>query len=434
MTANKPALGAPPDVVASFDVGAADVLPRMTELFARHGDTYRMYVPVRRAHTYVIHHPDDVKRVLLTNHRNYVKGADRDRIKILLGLGLMTSEGAHWQRHHEMLQPFFHRRVITQFLEMIDAANDRFIAGLEAHVASGELLDVTGAMSQLALEIVLTAIFGADYLQMAERFAIVADDSARNLEFVYKFRALRTLVSRLIARRQEGKEEHSDYLGLLMRARDKTSRELMSEREVIDEVLTFVVAGHETTASVLNWTWHLLSQNQVVEARLHEEIVRVGQADASSSGSVEQPSYARQVLNEVMRLYPPGWLLSRRAVGSDLLGGYEVPAGANILIPLYLVHRHPRYWSDPERFDPDRFTADCVAERPRYAFMPFSAGPRHCIGETLAVFEMLIHLRKIVPRYRLIHAPQRSVELEAQINLRARHPFMMKVERRGLAA
>jgi enediyne biosynthesis protein E7 len=434
MTASKPDDDEPPQAAASFDVGAADALDRMIDLFGRHGDTYRMYVPARRTYTYVIHHPDDVKRVLVTNYRNYVKGADRDRIKILLGLGLMTSEGVDWRRHHDMMQPFFHRRIIARFAEAIAAANDRFLLRLDAELGSGKPLDVTAAMSELTLEIVLSAIFGSDLAQVAEPFAIVTQDSSRNLEFVYKFRALRTLVSRLITRRQEDKEEHADYLGLLMQARDKATREAMSAREVIDEILTLVVAGHETTASVLNLTWYLLSRHPRIESRLYEELGPLADVRAPAPACVEELGYTQQVLNEVMRLYPPGWLLSRRTVGPDVLGGYAVPAGANVLIPLYLLHRHPRYWSDPERFDPDRFAADRVAERPRYAFVPFSAGPRHCIGETLAMFEMLMHLCKIVPRYRLIHVPDRPLELEAQINLRTHHPLMMRIERRGRSA
>jgi cytochrome P450 len=434
VTAGNPATVEPPEAAAGFDVGAPDALERMIELFARHGDTYRMYVPARRSYTYVIHHPEDVKRVLVTNHNNYVKGADRDRIKILLGLGLMTSEGADWKRHHDMMQPLFHRQVIAGFDAAIAAANDRFRARLEEALLDDRAIDITAAMSELTLEIVLRAIFGCDLPAAAEPFAILTRDPARNLEFVYKFRALGGVVSRLMVRRRENSETHADYLGLLMQARDKATGEPMSEREVIDEILTLIVAGHETTASVLNWTWYLLSHSPQVEIRLYEELAPLADVGVPTIACAEQQCYAHQVLNEVMRLYPPGWLLSRRTVGADVLGGYEVPASANVLIPLYLLHRHPRYWSDPERFDPERFSADRAAERPRYAFLPFSAGPRHCIGETLAMLEMLLHLCRIVPCYRLIFVGDRPVELEAQINLRTRHPLMMRVERRGLAA
>lgn len=425
-----PAKAQPPEVAESFDVGAPDALQRMIDLFARHGDIYRMYVPARRSYTYVIHHPDDVKSVLQSNHRNYTKGADRDRVKILLGLGLMASEGDLWKRHHEMMQPLFHRRILERFNELMEEANDRFLAQLERLAATGESIDITRAMSELTLEIVLGSIFGADLPQVAERFALITHEQARDLEFVYKFRALGAFVGKIMKRRRTGAERHFDYLSLLMEARDKRTGEHMSDREVIDEALTLVVAGHETTASVLNWTWYLLSLHPQIDARLHEQIAGSSGAARPNPDEADEAAYARQVLNEAMRLYPPGWLLSRRALQPDTLGGYELPAGANVLIPLYLLHRHPRYWQEPELFDPDRFAPAHEAERPRYAFLPFSAGPRHCIGETFAMNEMLIHLRKVVPRFRLTLIPGEPVELDAQINLRTRHPLFMKVERR----
>jgi enediyne biosynthesis protein E7 len=420
----------PPEADTTFDVGDPDTLERMIECFARYGDTYRVYVPVRRSFSYIIHHPDDVKRVLVTNHRNYTKGLDRDRIKILLGRGLMTSEGEFWTHQRYLMQPLFHRRVITRFAEMIDEANSRFVGQLELQAARGATVNITEAMSELTLEIVLRAIFGADFEEMSEAFAVVTRDQARNLEFVYKFRALAKLVGHLVARRRAAGEEHFDYVAMMMNARDKDTGAAMSEHALIDEALTLVVAGHETTASVLNWTWYLLSQHPDIEATLHAEITDRALPRAASLPQSETLVYAQQVLNEAMRLYPPGWLLSRRTIGPDVLGGYPIPAGANVLLPLYLLHRHPRYWSDPDRFQPERFAPEHEATRPRFAFMPFAAGPRHCIGETLALYEMLIHLQWVVPRYRLAFVADRPLELEAQINLRTRHPLHMRIERR----
>ena len=425
----------PPEADSAFDVGASDTLDRMIDCFARYGDTYRVYAPARRSHSYVIHHPDDVKRVLVTNHRNYTKGIDRDRIKILLGRGLMTSEGEFWTHQRYLMQPLFHRRVITKFGEIIDQTNMRFVEQLELQAARGGTVNITEAMSELTLEIVLRAIFGTDFDEMSQAFAVVTKDQARNLEFVYKFRAIAKLVGNLVHRRRSsGRDEHLDYVAMMMSARDKNTGSAMSEHALIDEVMTLVVAGHETTASVLNWTWYLLSQHPDVEASLHAEIASQPLPPAPSLAQVEALPCAQQVLNEAMRLYPPGWLLSRRTIGPDVLGGYPIPPGSNVLLPLYLLHRHPRYWSDPDRFQPQRFAPEHEATRPRFAFMPFAAGPRHCIGETLALYEMLMHLLRVVPRYRLVFVPDRPLELEAQINLRTRHPLYMRVERRGPAS
>ncbi|HVO45405.1 MAG TPA: cytochrome P450 [Steroidobacteraceae bacterium] len=421
----------PPEAELQFDVGSTDdSLERMTELFARYGDTYRVFAPGRRGYTYVIHHPDDIKRVLVSNHRNYTKGVGLDRVKILLGKGIMTSEGELWKRQRYMMQPFFHRRVITGFAQMLDEANERFAARWEDIAARGELLNVTEEMSELTLDIVLRSIFGSDLEGLSKAFEMVTREQARNLQFAYKFRSLTKLVAEVIQRRRAARVEHFDYVGMLMSARDKETGDPMSERELIDEIMTLVVAGHETTASGLNWTWYLISQHPQVEARLHAEVDAAGRINSASLDRMEEFAYTQQVINEALRLYPPGWLLSRRTIEADVLGGYEVPAGCDVLLPLYLLHRHPRFWKDPDVFWPERFAPEHEAERPRFAYMPFAAGPRHCIGETFALYEMLMHLYKMARRFRLVHVPDRPLELEAQINLRTRHPLFMRLERR----
>jgi cytochrome P450 len=436
MSAAASAKTEPPEAELQFDIGSTDdSLERMIELFARYGDTYRVYVPARASYTYVIHHPDDVKRVLVGNHKNYIKGVGLDRVRILLGKGIMTSEGELWKRQRYMMQPYFHRRVISEFAAVIAAANERFIERWEGLTAHGELVNLTDEMSELTLEVVLRAIFGTDLDRLTQQlggnpFEVITRESGRNLQFAYKFRSLTKLVAGLIAQRRSGAREHFDYLGMLMSARDKDSGEPMPERELIDEVLTLIVAGHETTASGLNWTWYLLSQHPEVAARLHAEIDATAELATPQLADMEGLSYTRQVIDEALRLYPPGWLLSRRTLEPDVLGGYAVPANANVLLPLYLLHRHPHFWQEPERFWPERFAPEHEAERPRFAYMPFAAGPRHCIGETLALYEMLVHLYKVARRYRLTYVPDQPLELEAQINLRTRYPLHMRLERR----
>jgi cytochrome P450 len=436
MTVTQPSRTQPPEAELQFDIGATDdSLERMIELFARYGDTYRVFSPARKAHTYVVHHPDDVKRVLVSNHRNYTKGMGLDRVKILLGKGLMTSEGDLWKRQRYMMQPFFHRRVITEFAQTLEKANDRFIARWEALAARGEPVNITDEMSELTLDIVLRSIFGRDLDRLSEQaggnpFDLVTKDQERNLQFAFKFRSLAKVVASLMERRRSTGEEHFDYVGMLMSARDKDTGDPMSDRELIDEVMTLIVAGHETTASGLNWTWYLLSQNPEAEARLHAEIDAAPDMSTPNLAQMESLAYTQQVVNEALRLYPPGWLLSRRAIEADVLGGYDIPAGSNVLLPLYLLHRDGRFWKDPERFWPERFAPEHEAERPRFSYMPFAAGPRHCIGETFALYEMLMHLYKVARRYRLTYVPDKPLELEAQINLRTLHPLHMRLERR----
>jgi cytochrome P450 len=436
MTASSLAPEHPPEPDTAFDIGSTeDSLERMSELFARYGDIYRVYAPGRKSYTYVINHPDDVKRVLVGNHKNYTKGVGLDRVKILLGNGIMTSEGDFWRRQRYMMQPMFHRRVITEFARVIDAANERFIARWEAQAARGERVNVTDDMSALTLDIVLRAVFGRDLERLSTEsggnpFAVVTEEPARNLQFAYRFRSLGKLVAALMRRRASEADEHVDFLAMLMSARDKETGDAMGERELIDEVMTLVVAGHETTASALNWTWYLLALHPEVESRLHAEIAAAPVAAAASLAQMEALPYTQQVVNEALRLYPPGWLLSRRAIGADVLAGFEIAPGTDVLLSPYLLHRHPRFWPDPDAFKPERFASENEAARPRFAYMPFAAGPRHCIGETFALYEMLMHLYKVARHYRLTYLPTEPVEVEAQINLRTKKPLYMRLERR----
>jgi cytochrome P450 len=436
MTASSLAPEHPPEPDIAFDIGSTeDSLEKMSELFARYGDIYRVYAPGRKSYTYVINHPDDVKRVLVGNHKNYTKGVGLDRVKILLGNGIMTSEGDFWRRQRYMMQPMFHRRVITEFARVIDAANERFVARWEAQAARGESVNVTDDMSALTLDIVLRAVFGRDLERLttqsgANPFAVVTEEPARNLQFAYKFRSLGKLVAALMRRRAGEAEEHVDFLAMLMSARDKETGDAMGERELIDEVMTLVVAGHETTASALNWTWYLLALHPQVESQLHAEIAAAPVSADPSLAQMEALPYTQQVVSEALRLYPPGWLLSRRAIGADVLAGFEIAPGTDVLLSPYLLHRHPRFWPDPDAFKPERFASENEAARPRFAYMPFAAGPRHCIGETFALYEMLMHLYKVARRYRLTYLPAEPVELEAQINLRTKNPLYMRLERR----
>src|ERR1700730_11179168 len=196
MTATESESKHPPEAELQFDIGSTDdSLERMTELFARLGDIYRVFAPGRKSHTYVIHHPDIINRVLVSNHRNYTKGVGLDRVKILLGKGIMTSEGELWRRQRYMMQPYFHRRVVTEFARTLDAVNERFIERWDRYAARGEALNVTEEMSELTLDIVLRSIFGRDLEQLAEAFAVVTKEPARDLQFAFKFRSLTQLVA-----------------------------------------------------------------------------------------------------------------------------------------------------------------------------------------------------------------------------------------------
>lgn len=431
-----PAAAQPPVTDEPFNIGETDdSLERMIALFARYGDTFRVYSPVRKSYVWVINHPDDVKRVLVGNHRNYTKGLGFDRVRILLGTGIIASEGDFWRRQRYMMQPYFHRKVLTRFAEVIARHNRRRMDRWERLAADGELINVTDETSEMTLDIVLETIFGSDVERLVREtgdnpFLIVTREPARDLRFAYRFRGLAKVVQGILDHRRAHPAEHFDYVAMLMDARDKETGEPMTDRELIDELLTLIVAGHETTASALNSTWYLLAKNPGAEAKLHRELDGAPDWSAPSLAEMESLQYAHNVCDESLRMYPPGWLISRRAVEADELGGYVLPAGTDVLLSPYLLHRHPAYWREPECFRPERFDAEHEAERPRFAYMPFAAGPRHCIGETLAMYEMLMHLYLFARRFRLALTSDAPIEFEALVNLRTREPLKMRLSHR----
>lgn len=428
--------GDPPTVSEAHELGTTDEsIDRMLRWFREHGDTYRVFAPGRGSWTWVIHHPDDVKRVLVTNHRNYTKGVGIDRVRMLLGDGIMTSEGEFWRRQRRMLQPAFHRRVIQRFVGVIRDRNAALIGDWGRAAERREPVNLTESMSQLALEVVLQAIFSEDLGRLVTHladnpFLLVTRESKRDPRFAFEFRQLGKVVQKIVRQRRASGRRHFDFTQMLMESIDPETGQGISERELVDEILTLVVAGHETTASALNWTWWLLAQHPQVERRLHEEQDHAGDLGAASYDDLERLPYSRSVLQESMRLYPPGWLLTRRSIGPDRLGGYAVPPGTDVFLSPFVVHRHPAFWDNAESFDPGRFGDQRAEGRHKFAYLPFGAGPRHCIGENFATFEMLLHVNGAARNFRLRPVAPGPVELEARINLRPARDIYMRVETR----
>jgi cytochrome P450 len=353
-------LAIPPGPPEGFDIGGSDEsLTRLQDYFGRYGDVYRVFAPSRGVFNYVINHPDDIKRVLLTNHRNYTKGEGMDRVKILLGNGIMTSEGAFWRRQRRMMQPSFHRRVIDRFSTLISEANEKYAERWAAQSARGEPVNISVDTSEMTLEIVLRSIFGNDLDRLAQQmgvnpFEVVAKHSNRDLKFAFQFRSLGKLVGELIKQRRHAPEEHFDFLSMFMLTRDRETDEPMTDKELIDEVLTLIVAGHETTAAALTWTWYLVSGDSQAAERLRAEADETSAQGDLSLSAAEAMSYTHQVLQESLRLYPPGWLITRRSIEADELGGFAIAPRTDVFISPYMLHRHPAFWSDAEQFKPER--------------------------------------------------------------------------------
>ncbi len=419
-----------------FDLDANDEsFPVLVDLRRRYGDICRVRAATRVADSLVIHDPDDIRRVLLSNRRNYVKGVGVERIRVLLGNGLIVSEGEFWARQRRMIQPAFHSRVIRQFSDLMRGQTLGLLDRLAQHASRAEPLNVTREMSEVTLQIVLRSLISTDLDRLTEAsggnpFGMLTQVSERDLDFAAKFRTLLRPVRQIIEARRREQRTEFDFLSMLMAARDKETGEPMPDRVLVDEIMTLIVAGHETSASALNWTWYLLSQHAPVERELHDSIEAAPAPEALTVEDVLRLPFVHQVLKESMRLHPPVWLFSRRALADDSLGGYHVPAGTDIFVCPYLLHRHAGHWQDPDEFRPARFDASAENKRHNFAYLPFSAGPRHCVGEGFAMAEMAMHLAIVARRFRLEYRGTVPPEAEFQINLRTRRDLLMDVHAR----
>lgn len=408
---------------------AQDLLAWMSEQFARFGNIYK--ASIYGTDVYVVSDPECAQHVLVKNWQNYVKGQAINRVAFLLGNGLMVSEGAFWRSQRRMIQPAFHRKAVGALTDLITTTNIDLAERWEAAARKRMSVNVTHDVSRMVLEVVLRSIFGDEYDDVGPHFNILSEVTTRDLEFARAFRALRKIVRDVAARRRKGDSARPDILGMLMTAVDRETGRAMAEPHLVNEIMTLIVAGHETTASTLNWVWYLISQHPDVEEKLSRELANLPGGEAFSMDDLGRFAYTRQVIDEALRLYPAGWLMTRRALSDDQLGVYFVPAGTEIYISPYFIQRHPDLWEDPHRFDPERFGPDQSADRPRRAMLPFSAGPRNCIGELLARVEMQLHVLIIARRLRLRYVQTRPLELEAGVNLRSKHDFIMMPERKA---
>jgi cytochrome P450 len=403
----------------------------MGDQFERFGDIYK--ASIYGISVYVVRDPRYAQHVLRDNWQNYSKGQAIKRVALLLGNGLMVSEGEFWKTQRRMIQPAFHRKTIGALTEVIRTSNVALLRRWEQAAHKKVSVNVTRDVSFVALEVVLISLFGVDYERIAPHFNILTEESARNLEFAQAFRSLGKIVLQLVAQRRKDEIASNDILGMLMEARDQKTSQAMPDRQLVNEIKTLIVAGHETTASTLNWTWYLLSQHPEVEEKLSSELNNLPGSEIHGLDDLPKFAYTRQVIDEALRLYPAGWLLTRRALKDDHLGDYFVPAGTEIYISPYFIHRHPNLWEDPDRFNPDRFGPDHSHDRNLLAMLPFSAGPRTCIAESFARVEMQIHLMTIAKQLRLRFVEKNPPELDLGVNLRSKHDFMMHPELRAPA-
>lgn len=420
-----------------------DRLGELVELARRYGDFVKLPFPIP---TFVLNHPDDVKHVLVTNGVNYRKTGALIKGRRLLGNGLLSSEGKSHRFHRRLLQPLFQPRNVEKFAPIVTATTVDVVDGW----ADGAIVDMSVEMTRLTLSIVSKSFLGMDLAPEARLINDSLTTAQRHVCFLANhvvpprdwmiprrarafdraIRALDACVWRVINehRRRDGGPE--DMVSVLLGA-DQEDGATMSDEQVRDEVMTVLLAGHETTSNALSWVAYLLTLHPEVEERLHDEVDTVLGGRPPQMADIPRLRYTDWVFSETMRLYPPVWMIGRRSLAPDTLPvGGPIPDDAQFGISPWVLHRHPRYFPDPERFDPERFSPEVARSRPVHAYVPFGAGERACIGQAFARMEAVLILAALAQRCRLTLEPGQRIEPEPLLTLRPRWGMRMRVARR----
>jgi cytochrome P450 len=428
--------------------GLRDPLGFLTSLEAQYGDI----VTLRSGRSYAIFHPDYVKQVLQENYANYEKGEKyRAALSPLMGNGLFTSEGAFWLRQRRIAQGAFQKTQLPVFGEHILASAADTIAGWDRKARAHEPVMARETLTELTLRATLRMLFGVD--AQVEMPALIPAIHHVNdaIKFGRQFlpvrlpawvptperqrfaRSLRTIdqfVYRIIRQRQAAADPGTDLVGLLVRAQDPETGERMDDRQIRDEVVTMLNAGHDTVTDATVWTLVLLAQHPDVQARVRDEIERTAGAGGPSAASLPAMDLLGRVFRESLRLYPPAWGFARTALHPDTFGQYTVPAGGLVVISPYVMHRSPRLWDRPEAFDPDRFLPAASASRPKFAYVPFGSGPRMCIGAGVATMEAPLIVASLLRRFDISLAPDQNLEPSPRISLRPKHTIWLQLRER----
>ncbi|HKI00542.1 MAG TPA: cytochrome P450 [Thermoanaerobaculia bacterium] len=412
----------------------------LMSVFQRHGDVAELKLlgPMRM---FLISHPDGVEYVLKKNHRNFLVKRPSMHLEAMMGKGLTMSNGDLWLHQRRLMQPAFHR----QKIEAMAASTARHVAERIGHWENAGPIDLASEMEQLSLNAMLAALFGSgvsrsETRRITDAVELVLRVAGRgmflevppfiptpeNLRVKRALKDLTHVVLGLIEQRRHASEEQcNDLLSLLLQAHDDATA--MSEQQLRDEVTSVLVAGYESTAVTLTWMFYLLSQNPEVEHRLRQEIASVLGDRAPTMADLSSLEYLNRVISESMRCYPAFWAMTRETIADDEIGGYRVPARSLIVVSPFVTHKHPGFWEEPDRFDPDRFSAERSAGRHRFSYFPFGAGPRVCIGERQAQMVLQLSLVTILQKYRMKPVADHPIEIHTAMTIRPKHGMLMDV-------
>jgi len=413
-----------------------DTLTELINLQEQYGNYFKVRSGKGRF-AYFVNEPELTNSLLIKNHGNFNKGPGFERIKMLLGNGLIVSDGDIWRRARRMIQPTFSRQNIHKLIsKMVICASDR--AELwEKLVLKDEAINITQQTSDFALELILKSIFGHNYTNLFDEsgdnpFSFLSEDSTRDLTVVIKMRNLRKLILHIINTRKESTEldDEYDFMHMYLNATDKDGLKF-TDTELIDEIITLIVAGYETSAGTLNWLWLLLSQNIEAAEQLYIESDYLhSNIENIDIEMINNMKFTQSILEETLRLYPPVWLFSRRAVIDTKIGESLIPDKSDIYISPYIMHRTTEYWSQPDLFQPSRFISKRKNKKNNSAFIPFSLGPRRCLGEYFSFLEMKIHIGIMIKKFQIEVSPRYNPQLNLGINLRSKNDIFLKLRKR----
>jgi cytochrome P450 len=407
-----------------------DVLSFLTQCAREYGDIVRYRLFSFRG--YLLSHPDYIKEVLVRNPNNFIKGRGLRANSIVFGRGMLTSEGEQWRRQRRLAQPTFHRERIAGYGAVMLQYAEEMLQGWR----DGEVRDISEEMMGLTLQITARILFGADVADEIPRVKEAFEEISRqnagptrlfhlpdaiptpaNVRYNRAVRQLNAVVYRIIDQRSARGGNDADLLATLLQARDEDGNPT-SRRQLRDEVITFFLGGHETSALALTWACYLLAQNPQAESALMAELDGVLAGRKPTAGDLPTLRYTEAVILEAMRLYPPAWLMVREAVNDCMIGGYRIPRGSSVVFSQWIMHRDPRYFHHPERFDPDRWLGGLAKQLPRFAYFPFGGGPRVCLGAGFAMTEAILLLASIAAQFHFDLVPGHSVAPMPAITLR----------------
>lgn len=431
------------DPLAFFE----EYIPKYGELFQIKSIFFRFISQFERV--VIVSNPDMVKHIMQDNNRNYIKSFGYRVLKVLLGEGLLTSEGDFWRKQRKLIQPGFHRERLSSFVHIYADLGQELVDKWN-QVEDGADVDVSKDFMVTTLNIVSRSMFStdvADAMEVVNREFDYANE--RLIERIKNpfpmplwmplpntvreknsYESIKNVVAEIIEKRRSSNQKYDDLLAMLMEIEDADTGEKMSNQQIQDEVITIFLAGHETTAVALTWLAHCLDENPEVIEGLLEEEKKVLNGRVPTIDDLRSLEYTRMVIDETLRLYPPAWIIGRHSLGSDKLGAYDIPKDTNCLIPVYYIHRDPKHWEEPLKFKPERFSKENSKGRHKFAYFPFGGGPRLCIGNNFALMEMQVIIPMIVRAFKLNKSKNFKVKKDPLITMRPTPHMKMTVGKR----